>query len=64
MSKFANVLQQLKDQDQEFVTLMGGQEVAVKIKTIQEDWIVLIDASNSQRYDLHTSSVIIVSTVQ
>jgi hypothetical protein len=64
MSAFANVLQQLKEKDQEFVTLMGGREIPVKIRTIQEDWVVLIDTSKNQRYDMHATSVVIVSAVQ
>ncbi|CCQ89998.1 conserved hypothetical protein [Nitrospina gracilis 3/211] len=64
MSAFLDVLKKLKEQDQEFVTVLGGREVPVKIKTIQDDWIVLVDDTNNQRYDLHTTSVIIVSTVQ
>ncbi|MGP0629761.1 hypothetical protein ACTRW9_08635 [Nitrospina sp. 32_T5] len=64
MSAFLDVLKKLKEQDQEFVTVLGGREIPVKIKTIQDDWIVLVDDANNQRYDLHTTSVIIVSTVQ
>lgn len=61
MSAFVKVLQKLKDQDKEFVALLGGREIPVKIKTIQEDWVVLIDSSN-QRYDLHATGVVLVST--
>ena len=64
MSAFVDVLKKLKEQDQEFVAVLGGREIPVKIKTIQDDWVVLIDDTNNQRYDLHTSSVVIVSTVQ
>ncbi|MGP0566791.1 MULTISPECIES: hypothetical protein [unclassified Nitrospina] len=64
MSAFLDVLKKLKEQDQEFVTVLGSREIPVKIKTIQDDWIVLVDDTNNQRYDLHTTSVIIVSTVQ
>ncbi|MCF8719796.1 hypothetical protein [Nitrospina gracilis] len=64
MSGFTDVLKKLKEQDKEFVAMLGGREVPVKIKTIQDDWVVLIDGANHQRYDLHIFNVIIVSTVQ
>ena len=61
MSKFLELLKQFKDDDRAFVVLIGNQEIPVKINSIDEDKVVLLNQNADQRFDLHYTKVIIVS---
>ena len=61
MGKFLEVLKNFKDNQQQFVVLIGNQEILVKIESIDDDKVALLNQNQDQRFDLHYTKVIIVS---
>ena len=61
MGKFLEVLKNFKDNEQQFVVLIGNQEILVKIESIDDDKVALLNQNQDQRFDLHYTKVIIVS---
>lgn len=61
MSKFLELLKKFKDNDHTFAVLLENQEIPVKINTIEDDKVVLLNQNKDQRFDLHYTKVIIVS---
>ncbi len=61
MGKFLEVLKNFKDNQQQFVVLIGNQEILVKIESIDYYKVALLNQNKDQRFDLHYTKVIILS---
>ncbi len=61
MGKFLEVLKNFKDNQQQFVVLIGNQEILVKIESIDDYKVALLNQNKDQRFDLHYTKVIILS---
>jgi hypothetical protein len=61
MSQFLELLKTFKENDHTFVVLLENQKTSVKIDSIDDDKVVLLNQNVDERFDLHYTKVIIVS---
>jgi hypothetical protein len=64
MSKLLELIQKFLDSESQFYVLLGAQQVLVQVRHVYGDIVTLVEVKSVNRYDLHYTSVIILSKIE